>query len=54
VLKTVTVGRDFGENLEILGGVGPTDRIILNPPAAVSNGDQVRIAAAPSQAKAGS
>jgi RND family efflux transporter MFP subunit len=51
VLKTVTVGRDFGENLEILGGVGPSDQIILNPPAAVSNGDQVRIAAAPSQAK---
>jgi RND family efflux transporter MFP subunit len=54
VLKAVTLGRDFGDSLEILGGVGPSDQIILNPPAAVSNGDQVRIAAAPSQAKAGS
>ena len=53
VLKPVTVGRDFGATLEILTGVGPSDRVVLNPPATLADGDQVRVAAAKAQ-KAGS
>ena len=30
-LRSVTLGRDFGPTLEILEGIGATDRVILNP-----------------------
>jgi membrane fusion protein (multidrug efflux system) len=43
-LRHVTLGRDFGPTLEILGGVGPTDRVILNPADSLVGGTTVRIA----------
>lgn len=45
-LKTITSGRDFGATVEILGGVGPADRVIINPPDSITNGAEVRVAAA--------
>jgi RND family efflux transporter MFP subunit len=43
-LRGVTLGRDFGPTIEILGGIGPTDRIILNPPDSLVGGATVRVA----------
>ena len=43
-LRGVTVGRDFGPTIEILGGIGPTDRVILNPPDSLVGGTTVRVA----------
>jgi membrane fusion protein (multidrug efflux system) len=46
-LHRVSVGRDFGSTIEILEGVSPTDKVILNPPDSLVSGILVRIAAAP-------
>jgi RND family efflux transporter MFP subunit len=44
-LRAVQVGRDFGETVEILGGVTPGDRVIANPPDSLVNGVAVRVLA---------
>jgi RND family efflux transporter MFP subunit len=48
-LRGVTLGRDFGPTIEVLGGVGPKDRVILNPADSLVSGAVVRVA----EAKAG-
>jgi RND family efflux transporter MFP subunit len=52
VLKSVTEGRDFGTEIEVLAGVSAQDKLVLNPPDSTINGMQVRIAAPPQQAAA--
>jgi RND family efflux transporter MFP subunit len=42
-LRAVKIGRNFGEVLELLDGVGPGDQIILNPPDSLKDGDPVVI-----------
>jgi RND family efflux transporter MFP subunit len=49
-LKPVTLGRDFGVSVEVLGGVRPGDRIILNPPASIETGDMVHVVQAKTKA----
>ena len=44
LLTAIAAGRDFGATVEILGGVGPSDRVIINPPDSISNGAVVRVA----------
>jgi membrane fusion protein, multidrug efflux system len=46
-LRSVRVGRDFGQTIEILAGVTPADRVITNPTDSLVNGVKVRIRAAP-------
>ncbi len=46
-LRNVALGRDFGTTVEVLGGVKPTDRVILNPGDSLVSGLTVRIAAPP-------
>ena len=43
-LKPVQIGRNFGETVEILSGVAATDRLVLNPPDSLSEGDRVETA----------
>lgn len=43
-LRSVKLGHDFGRIVEILGGVDPTDRVILNPSDSLAPGTVVRIA----------
>jgi len=43
-LRSVSLGRDFGPTIEILGGVSPSDRVILNPPDSLVSGATVRVA----------
>jgi RND family efflux transporter MFP subunit len=45
-LRRVALGRDFGPTIEILEGVGATDRVILNPPDSLVGGTTVRVAEA--------
>ena len=45
-LRSVTLGRDFGPTVEILGGVGPTNQVILNPADSLVSGAVVRLAEA--------
>jgi membrane fusion protein, multidrug efflux system len=48
-LRPITIGRDFGATLEILGGLEVSDQIIINPSDSLENGQKVHVAK-PSQA----
>ncbi len=49
-LHNVTLGRDLGQTVEILSGVTPADRVILNPPDSLVSGVQVTIAGSSAKA----
>jgi RND family efflux transporter MFP subunit len=42
-IRPLTLGRDFGSTVEIIGGVTAEDQVILNPPDAIAEGADVRI-----------
>lgn len=42
-LKPITIGRDYGATLEILGGVDLDDRIVINPADSLENGQPVTV-----------
>ena len=46
VLKSVRLGRDLGDSVEVVAGLSPSDRIINSPPETLASGDAVRLAAA--------
>jgi RND family efflux transporter MFP subunit len=50
-LRSVKLGRDFGQTIEILSGVTPNDRVILNPSDSLSSGVTVRVAETPASEK---
>jgi len=52
VLRSVQLGRDLGDSVEVVAGLSPADRIINNPPETLAAGDAVRVAQATSQATA--
>jgi RND family efflux transporter MFP subunit len=43
VLKRVQLGRDFGDSVEVIAGLSPSDRIINNPPETLTAGDTVHV-----------
>jgi ATP phosphoribosyltransferase len=45
-LKSVVQGRDFGNTIEILSGLDASEQVILNPSDSLTDGTEVRIAAA--------
>ena len=48
-LHAVTLGRNNGDTVEVTNGIGATDRLVLNPPDALTDGDVVTLQA-PQQA----
>jgi RND family efflux transporter MFP subunit len=46
VLKSVQLGRDFGDSVEVTAGLTPQDRVIDSPPETLRTGDTVELAAA--------
>jgi RND family efflux transporter MFP subunit len=50
-LRSVQIGRDFGETVEVLAGVTPADRVIINPSDSLVSGITVHIAEAAQTAK---
>jgi RND family efflux transporter MFP subunit len=42
-LRTVKLGRDFGQTIELLTGVDPKDRVIVNPQDSLANGAAVTV-----------
>jgi RND family efflux transporter MFP subunit len=54
VLKTVTIARDHGREIEIASGLTTSDRVIATPPDGIAEGDQVRIAGEGGLSKAAS
>ena len=43
-LTPITLGRDFGSQVEVVKGVEPTDAVVLNPPDSLADGQTVRLA----------
>jgi RND family efflux transporter MFP subunit len=42
-LKTITQGRDFGTEIEVLSGITAADTLVVNPPDSLTDGAQVRV-----------
>jgi RND family efflux transporter MFP subunit len=47
VLKTVQLGRDFGDSVEVVAGLSPSDQVIDSPPETLQSGDAVQLASKP-------
>jgi RND family efflux transporter MFP subunit len=43
-LRPITIGRDYGATLEVLGGVSPDERVIVNPADSLDDGQVVKVA----------
>jgi RND family efflux transporter MFP subunit len=50
-LQSVSIGRDFGQTIEIITGVTPQDRVIINPSDSLINGMTVDASEAPKSEK---
>jgi RND family efflux transporter MFP subunit len=46
-LKTITEGRDFGTEIEVLSGISADDRLIINPADSIADGQEVRVQQGP-------
>jgi RND family efflux transporter MFP subunit len=44
-LKSIVQGRDFGNTIEVLSGLAPDEKVVLNPPDSITDGLLVHIAA---------
>lgn len=52
-LQKVRLGRNYGETVEVLEGLGGSERLVLNPPDSLAEGDRVQVVAdAPKTGKA--
>ena len=53
-LVPVTLGRDFGSDVEVLTGLNGDEKLVVNPPDSIVSGQAVRIASnGPAPAKEG-
>jgi multidrug efflux pump subunit AcrA (membrane-fusion protein) len=43
-LLPVRIGRNYGESVEVLDGLSGRERLVLNPPDSLADGDQVIVA----------
>ncbi|HWF83669.1 MAG TPA: efflux RND transporter periplasmic adaptor subunit [Vicinamibacterales bacterium] len=43
-LQPITLGRDYGNALEVVSGLTGSERIIVNPPDSIESGETVRVA----------
>jgi len=46
-LKQITLGRDLGNDVRVLGGLSPSDRVVNNPPDSLVDGETVTMANKP-------
>ena len=52
-LRRINIGRDYGNTLEIVGGVDENDRVVINPSDSIENGQQVNVAPQQQQQQGG-
>jgi len=43
ILKRITIGRDLGNSVEVLAGITAGDAVVVNPPDALEQGEQVTL-----------
>jgi RND family efflux transporter MFP subunit len=48
VLKDITLGHDYGNEVQVVSGLNANDSVIVNPPDSLVAGETVRVAALPS------
>jgi len=53
-LRAITLGRNLGESIEVLDGIGARDRLVVNPSDSLAEGDAVTVNAAADDAAAAS
>jgi RND family efflux transporter MFP subunit len=53
IFKRVKIGRDFGDSVEVMSGLGPQDRVIDSPPETLQAGDTVQPVTPPPNAQSG-
>src|SRR6202166_2977414 len=46
-LRPINIGRDYGATLEVLGGISPTDQVVINPADSLADGQQVNVVQPP-------
>ena len=44
-LRPVSIGRDYGSSVEVMGGLQPSDQVIVNPADSLEDGQPVNVAA---------
>jgi multidrug efflux pump subunit AcrA (membrane-fusion protein) len=44
VMKPVTIGRDYGSDIEVIQGLTAEDKVILSPPDSLTDGVNVHVA----------
>ncbi len=44
LMKKVRIARDFGSEVEIVGGLSADERIVVSPPESIADGEEVRLA----------
>jgi len=42
-LKKIKLGSDLGSEIEVIAGIEPSDRVILNPSDSLQDGDQIKV-----------
>ncbi len=47
VLREIQVGRDLGERIEVLGGLGPNDKVVVGGLEGLTSGQRVKVKGAP-------
>jgi RND family efflux transporter MFP subunit len=52
VLKSIQLGRDFGDTVEVTAGLAPEDRVIDSPSETMQNGQTVDVTGGPSSSSA--
>jgi hypothetical protein len=48
-LQPITIGRDFGDELEVTSGLSANDRVVINPPDSIVAGQKIQLAQAGAQ-----
>jgi RND family efflux transporter MFP subunit len=49
VMKAVTIGRDYGSDIEVVQGLSASDRVIVAPPDSLTEGASVHVAGVPAR-----
>ena len=44
-LRTLKIGRNYGEMVEVLDGLSAVEKVVLNPPDSLNDGDKVSVVA---------
>ena len=50
-LRAIDLGRNYGQTVEVLGGISASDRLVLNPADSLAEGDQVALPVAGKEAQ---